>query len=330
MMSTYFLLGAIILVSSVLLLNFVGSLFVASFWHLIKRVLVGRTADTCARVAFGLRVAPLTLSLVTVFGFFLPAYVVYEPINSGESITPTLFLIGMLALASIVIAVVRIVRTLVATSRLSIDWARNATPMAAEMGDLEVFRFIHASPIVAVVGLFKPCVFVADVAAQRLSDVELAAVLAHERGHVRGRDNLKRILMRLAKDTLLIPIGRDLDRFWAVNAEAAADDFAAGRSVDRALDLASAIIKLARGSRLPSPSVIGAFLVEDDQEEVAARVRRLTRKNDFSPSSGQRSGNSDLLLLAASLPIASALHFFEPTMLFKTHLAIESLVRITQ
>lgn len=330
MKATYFVLGAIVLVSSVLLLNFVGSLIVASVWGQIKRSLADRSADTCARIAFGLRVGPLAVSLVAVFAFLLPAYVLYEPMMSGERITPTLLLIGTLSLISMMIAVVRVVRTLVATSRLSVDWALAATPISSEAQDITVFRFDHPSPIVAVVGLFKPSVFVADVAAQRLSDRELVAVLAHERGHVCGRDNLKRILMQISHDMLPLPLGRDLDRFWARNAEAAADDFAAGTCGERALDLASAIIKLARGSHLPSPNVIGAFLVENDRHDVATRVRRLTQRSGSSTDFGHRSGGSDLLLLAASFPIVAVLHLVEPKVLLQTHGAIESLVKITQ
>src|SRR5438093_1171007 len=75
----------------------------------------------------------------------------------------------------------------------------------------------------------RPRLFVAQQLCDALSPVELSAALAHERGHLAARDNLKRALLRACRDVLtIVPAGRTLDRAWAESAEAAADEHAAG------------------------------------------------------------------------------------------------------
>ena len=91
--------------------------------------------------------------------------------------------------------------------------------------------------------------------------------------------------MRACRDVLvMIPSGRLLDRAWLEASEAAADEYAAGRGRRVALDLASALVKIARlipaGMKPAMPA--GAFLVSA-QEEVSgikARVRRLMQLAD--------------------------------------------------
>ncbi len=76
---------------------------------------------------------------------------------------------------------------------------------------------------------------------------------------MKARDNLKRGFMRICRDVLLIiPSGRTLDRHWSAASETAADEHAAERGGDVALDLASALVKVARmipaGARPAMPS----------------------------------------------------------------------------
>ena len=110
---------------------------------------------------------------------------------------------------------------------------------------------------------------------------ELSAALAHEVGHVIAGDNLKRGLLRACRDTLLIiPSGRRLDAAWKEASEAAADEYAAARDRMVGLDLASALVKIARlvpvGSRPTLPA--GAYFVcGEDPSGFKARVRNLVK-----------------------------------------------------
>ncbi len=101
-------------------------------------------------------------------------------------------------------------------------------------------------------------------------------VVAHEYGHLRSRDNLKRIILRICRDLVVLPIGAGLDRRWADSAEQAADEYAANSRRTAALSLASALIKLARITRRQTSLAMfhASFLIHG-QGDVTARVRRL-------------------------------------------------------
>src|SRR5260370_22212166 len=75
----------------------------------------------------------------------------------------------------------------------------------------------------------------------------MVAAIAHECGHLAARDNLKRSLLRVCRDALMIvPCGRSIDRAWSENAEVAADEHAADRGSAVAPNPASALIAIAR------------------------------------------------------------------------------------
>ena len=80
-------------------------------------------------------------------------------------------------------------------------------------------------------------------------------------------DNFKRSVMRVSRAALLlIPCGRSLDRAWSEASESAADEHAAQQSSFVALNLASALVRIARmipkGHRQVIPASVSAFLVE--------------------------------------------------------------------
>jgi hypothetical protein len=85
--------------------------------------------------------------------------------------------------------------------------------------------------------------------------------------------------MRVSRAALLlIPCGRSLDRAWSDASESAADEYAAQKSSLVALNLASALVRIARmipkGQQQNMPAAVSAFLNEDTPG-VKVRVRRL-------------------------------------------------------
>jgi beta-lactamase regulating signal transducer with metallopeptidase domain len=130
-----------------------------------------------------------------------------------------------------------------------------------------------------VVGNVKPRLFIASKVLEALTKEELTAAIAHERGHLLARDNLKRLSLRACRDLLmLVPLGRSLDRAWAQAAEAAADEHAAREDPERALNLASALIKVAKmvPTRERAEVPLGAYLIgAEETQGVKARIRRL-------------------------------------------------------
>ena len=115
-----------------------------------------------------------------------------------------------------------------------------------------------------MVGTIRPRLFIAERVLATLNEEELTAAIAHECGHLSAHDNFKRLLLRVSRDVLMIvPCGRSLDRAWAEAAECAADEQAAQLDTETALNLASALVKIAKmvpvGARAAVP--MAAFLV---------------------------------------------------------------------
>jgi beta-lactamase regulating signal transducer with metallopeptidase domain len=170
------------------------------------------------------------------------------------------------------------------------------------------YRVLCEMPLAALVGIVRPRLFVSEQFLGGLSAGERQAVMAHEAGHLRSLDNLKRTLMRLAPDWLsFASTGREIEKAWAAAAEEAADDHAAGSDRSRSLDLASALLK---ASRL-APVRIAEVSNFCDESTIVRRVARLL--DDASEISGPsrplapRFAGLFVVLVAAGLLMGPAL-----------------------
>jgi Zn-dependent protease with chaperone function len=166
-----------------------------------------------------------------------------------------------------------------ATANLTSDWLKQGEPIQIEGIDIDAYQIHHAFPLIAIVGFLRPRLFIASQVLELLTPEEITAAVAHENGHLAARDNLKRGLLRACRDALLIiPSGRSLDKAWSEASEEAADENAASKGNGVALDLASALVKIARiippGARPTMPA--GVFLLGDEETKgIKSRVRRL-------------------------------------------------------
>ncbi|HYG10333.1 MAG TPA: hypothetical protein VD835_10320, partial [Pyrinomonadaceae bacterium] len=199
-----------------------------------------------------------------------------------------------------------------------------------------VYRLQHRFPVIAVVGVTRPRLFIAGHLFDKLSAEELRAAVMHEHGHLTAHDNLKRAALRACRDVLmLVPAGRTLDNAWVEQSEAAADEHAArAGGASLALDLASALVKIARlvpaGATPRMPA--GAFLVGDQGESgVAWRIRRLARLATSEPPPSHHTSNAALNYalagaLAAALLVSAMAAFSQPHFLVPLHGALEHVV----
>jgi len=231
---------------------------------------------------------PLAVAATFALAFVLPAFLTFEPTASSESVGFKLAIIAVISAGGLTAALVRIFASWWRTKRLIRAWLRGSSPQVVGGFDIPAYRIEHEFPVLAVVGIFRPRVFVAEKVLTGLEPGELQASIAHELGHIAACDNLKRIAMRLCSDLLVFPFTSALDRDWAEAAESAADESAAGRST--ALDLASALIKIGRlvpvGSTYKLPA--GAYLLEPDDASLAGRIEALVGmagNNAVAPSS---------------------------------------------
>ena len=298
----YVLLGMCLALVVFLSVNALVSFTAALAWRLAERPPRRSSARTRAEILFALRVTPPVLALIAVGFFFVPAYVNYEPRATSEVVSAKLAAFAIVSAFGVVFAGWRSGRALLATRALRRKWIMVAYEIHLPGIDVPTFRLAHSFPIIAVIGTMQPRLFIADKVLQSLNVDELAAAFAHEYGHLRARDNLKRGLLSVCRDALIVPFGRSLDRSWAAAAEAAADESAARTSPDVALNLASALVRIARmvplGARAEMP--LAAFLVGDETRGIKVRVRRL-----LEIASTNRSEDVSGLELNRTLPLIS-------------------------
>ena len=175
-----------------------------------------------------------------------------------------------------------------------------------------------------MVGALRPRLFVAENVLEACTPEELASVVTHEAGHVAAHDNLKRLAARFLPDVLpWLPAGRALDRAWESASEAAADARAAAARPTGSLDLAAALLRVARLARggawveLPARALL-------DGGSVAPRVERLL-SDDADADSRARLLAAWALVLA--LPAAFLAASRTPSVLAAVHRVAETLVQ---
>jgi Zn-dependent protease with chaperone function len=254
--------------------------------------------------------------LIVVGLFFLPAYLDYEPRGTSEAVSPKLALFASLSILGLALATWRAARAIWITRRLRREWLHASKEISLPGVRVRTFQIPHAFPIVAVVGILRPRLFVAEQVLHTLTPEELAATVAHEYGHLRARDNLRRGLLRACRDALLIPVGNSVEKSWSAAAESAADEYAAGISADVALNLASALVKIARmvpvGVRAQMP--LAAFLVGEESRGIKARVRHL-----LDIASRGRETNKARIKIATVLPLATMIAALVVSAIFASH-----------
>ena len=285
----YTFLGITLVLALLLTINATATLIAAGFGRLCKPLLRKCSARTAAEILFVMRIAPPVLAIVAIAAFMIPSYLIYEPHQTDESVSWKLGLLAGLSAIGVGLAIWRGIRTWVATRSLLKDWFANSTRF--ELDSISVPTFVlqqHSFPIIAVVGAIRPRLFIADHVLESLSTEEIAAAVAHECGHLAAHDNFKRSVMRVSRAALLlIPCGRSLDRAWSEASESAADEHAAQQSSLVALNLASALVRIARmiptGQRQEIPAAVSAFLSGDDSPGVKVRVRRLVELAGTDP-----------------------------------------------
>jgi Zn-dependent protease with chaperone function len=275
----YTFLGITLVLALLLTINATATMLSAGFGCLFKPLLWKCSARTRAEILFVMRIGPPVLAIIAIVAFMIPSYVAYEPHATDESVSWKLGTLAALSAIGVSLAVWRGIRSWLATRSLLRDWLAASTRIELDATNVPTYILDHSFPIIAVVGAFRPRLFIANHVFESLSEEELAAAITHEYGHLAARDNFKRSVMRVSRAALLlIPCGRSLDRAWSDASESAADEYAAQKSSLVALNLASALVRIARmipkGQQQNMPAAVSAFLNEDTPG-VKVRVRRL-------------------------------------------------------
>lgn len=330
----YELLGISLVLAALLSINAFVSLLAMTVWRVLAAPARRWSAHTRARILFAMRVGPPGMALLSVMALLIPSYLVYEPYTTTEIVSKKLAALALVSAVGVAFALWRGVKSWLATRALLREWLDGAEPIRIAQVNIPAFRIQHPFPVIAVVGSIRPRLFVARRVLDSLSDEEMRAAIAHECGHLTAHDNLKRVLIRACRDMLtIVPCGRSIDRAWTENAEAAADESAANHGSAVALNLASALIEIARmvpaGARPTMP--VAAFLLGDGTDGVNGRVSRLLdlagaaeRKNRATSKLALWTGRATALLSMFYLVFL----LINSTALSSLHAAMEHVVRI--
>ena len=326
------LLGISLLLAALLTFNSFASVVSAGLWRLLGGTTRRISAMARARLLFALRVVPALLAVLVVTFLLVPSYLAYEPRHTNERVSLKLGSLAFLSALGLFLAIGRSIAAWRATARLTADWLRHGRRIRVKGIKIATYSIEHSFPVIAIVGVFRPRLFIARHVLNLLTVEEIAAAVAHENSHLAARDNLKRGLLRACRDSLLIiPSGRSLDLAWSEAAEEAADEGAARRGNGLALNLASALVKIARnipmGARPTMPA--GVFLVGDEEASgIKVRVGRLMELAGGCSEVSNQQLSSGLLfvILSGSLLSFVFLLLNAPVIFFRVHTLIEHAV----
>lgn len=313
--------------ASYALCNIALSIVVAASWRLRIRAGQRASAGEWAQTLVRLRAIPVAGAIAITISSSIPAFVLFEPERASETPGPVVVVLAAIALAQLAVSAAIAVATSLRTRAAARQWLRRSMPLDVDPpAGVPAYVIESLAPIVALVGVFKPRLVAARTVIEACSTSELIAIVAHERGHLHARDNLKRWLMACAPDALRwTPIHHEIETAWHDAAEDAADDAATlGDSASR-IDLAALIVKIARLAPAPAwrEATVSPFI---EPSGLNRRVRRLLAGSMPDPGHGNRDRRSTLLLTSAML-VATAM-IAQPSLLERLYLAIEALVAL--
>ncbi len=229
------------------------------------------------------RSLPLALATAAVLLIFLPAWWRHEPENTGETVSLTLLLLAVISAAPLFLGLARAARMFLRTRDCLLRWRRRGRSAGLLQSPFEVVAVPGRDVALCVGGYLRPTIYASADLMRSLDPAEFEAALAHEVSHATSRDPLRLLWMRSCPDFLQ---AFDLDGPWrssfAQACEFTADALATRGNPEVALDLASALVKVARLRAVPA--VIGEHGLEvavssaySSPVDLRARVEALTR-----------------------------------------------------
>lgn len=231
-----------------------------------------------AELLFAMRMLPLaTAGLVTV-AFALPSFLVFEPRSIEESLGAAPVVLALLGAILLILGCSRALRALARAAGTIAVWTRGAQSLGETDTRIAVLRTSQPSPAMTLAGILRPRILVSDAAASLLNPNELHAAVNHERAHARRHDNLRKLLLQLVP----FPGMRELESAWLETMEVAADHSSVS-TAEEALDLASALIKLAHFAPLSPSADLTVALVQSPASLIDARVQRLISWKEEPP-----------------------------------------------
>jgi beta-lactamase regulating signal transducer with metallopeptidase domain len=299
------------------------SVLVCGLWRRLSLGSQRHSPRRNADLLFALRMFPFVLACGITLAFAVPSFLMLEPHTVDEPMSGVPVALGLCGMAALLVGVGKAARAWLRACRAVAGWSRNAQIVsnARDCGDsLPPLQISESAPPLTAAGILRPSVWLSRAAEIVLTEPELRTALQHEVVHVRRKDNLRKLVLRLVD----FPGMAELEGAWHEATEMAADD-AAVSSASEALDLAAAVIKLSRLTPLEPPAELTTALVHSPTDSVNARVERLIAWTDRRQASAPRSSLG--YALCAAVAGAAALAVTYSQLLVRVHAATEWLVR---
>jgi Zn-dependent protease with chaperone function len=279
-------------------------------------------AGAAARFLFAMRILPFALGVGAVVGLCVPSYLWFEPHATPERVGVGCLALVFLGAVSWLVAMGRVSRALVISERCQRIWNETGREHRLTRETARAMVVEKDAPLLALAGILRPRLIVSRGVLCALSADQLDVALQHEKAHRVSRDNLKRLFLLMVPDS--IPFVRGLgalEEAWAKFAEWAADDEAVRGDSNRAVSLASALLRVARMGAGPRLSFLHTSLVGGDRD-LAARVERLL---EFETAIAQRRPVSQSLTVGAGFAMAAliATLLAGPAILSSVHRLLE-------
>jgi len=284
-------------------------------WRWGQRHPVRRRADWL----FILRMSPLVTAGLITTAFTVPSFLLLEPRAIDEPVGRIPLVLSLCGVALGMLGVGNAVKAAREAARRVAVWASDAQAMESG-ASVPVLRVSRVAPAMTAAGILRPIVLLSSTAESVLTAGELQTALSHEVEHVRRWDNLRKLLLRL----VAFPGLGGLEAAWLEASEMAADDAAVSNPAE-ALDLAAALVKLARLGPLEAPLDLTASIVHGPAPIINARVERLLAWGERQPVQRQR--HSLWYGLSAALATVTMFAVTYTQLLVRVHTATEWLVR---
>jgi beta-lactamase regulating signal transducer with metallopeptidase domain len=253
-------------------------------------------AGRAARMLLVVRLFPTGFGLFCVIGFCIPSYLWLEPNAADEGAGLALLIAAGLGAVMWVFSLIRASRAAVQSQRYLRDCENRGTEIHADvaMETVPLLVIPQGGRTVALSGILRPRIIVSSEVVSALNTAQLDAALRHELAHHASRDNLKRFLILLAPGFLF----KNLEKSWKQFSEWAADDSAVADDPRRAVELASALVCVARLRAGFVPPELATTLV-GHRDELSPRVDRLLGQRPAQVAGSRR------LRLALTIGIAT-------------------------
>ena len=258
---------------------FLSSVATSAAAAILSPALFGRDRAWTSREAAALalfRLLPACSALALTLCVLGPGYFAHEQRGGPEESGYGLLLLALGGVCVIGASIARLVRAWRRTAVIRRQWLAAGQAVAIPHAGMPAYVLDLPFPLVAVLGFARPRLFVSTTVLDACSPAELRAIVEHERAHVRRRDNAVRLLMETAPDLLALTcVPAAVAGAWHQAVEHRADDAASRR-----LDLASALVKVARlasgTATMPAVELPASALYRGESRDlIESRVRRL-------------------------------------------------------